>query len=162
MQNPPPPNQGGYGYGNQYGAPPPPPPSGMPPPTGGGGKTSLGGLDQNMAAMLCYLTMICCGLGIIVSLVFFITEKTSRFVRFHALQALFLAGLSIALSIVFSILQVILVSADLGVVALGLGIIRLLIGLALLGVCILCGIKANQNQMFKLPVLGDLAEKAAG
>ena len=159
MQNPPPPNQGGYGYGNQYGAPPPPP-SGTPP-GGGGGKTSMGGLDENLAAMLCYLTMICCGLGIVVSLVFFLTEKTSRLVRFHALQALFIAGVAIALSIVFTIIQVALVAADLSVVAFGLGLIRLLIGLAILGVCILCAVKAYQNQIFKLPVIGDMAEKMA-
>ncbi|HMF55969.1 MAG TPA: hypothetical protein VK619_06395, partial [Pyrinomonadaceae bacterium] len=143
MQNPPPPNQGGYG--NQYGAPPPPPPSGMPP--GGGGKTSLGGLDENLAAMLCYLTMFCCFLGIVVSIVFFVTEKVSRLVRFHALQSLFLAGVAIAISIVFAILQAILYSADLGIVALGLSIIRLLIGLVFFGVWILCAVKAYQNQM---------------
>ena len=66
MQNPPP----------NY--PPPPPPGG-----GGVGKSSTG-LDANVAALLSYI------LTWLTGLIFFLIEKESRFVRFHAMQAILL------------------------------------------------------------------------
>jgi uncharacterized membrane protein len=147
----PPQPQTGYGF-------PPPPPQGAPPGSGGpGGKSSLG-LDENLAAMLCYLTMLCCGLGIIVSLVFFLTEKTSRFVRFHALQGLLFGGLWVAIGFVFGILQAILNAADVGILGVGLLGIRAIIGLALIVFLIIAAIKAYQREIYKLPVIGDIAE----
>src|SRR5436190_14790220 len=71
-----------------------------------GGKTSIG-MDANLASMLCYLTMICCGLGIVISLVFFLIEKTSRLLRFHAMQALLYGGVWIVVGIVFRILSMV-------------------------------------------------------
>src|SRR5437667_6254116 len=71
----------------------PPPPTDAP-----GGKTGVG-MDANLASMLCYLTMICCGLGIIISLVFFIIEKTNRLLRFHAMQGLLFGGVWIVVGI---------------------------------------------------------------
>ena len=81
---------------------PPPPPSAEPQV----GQSSLG-MDANLASMLCYLTMICCGLGIVLSLVFFLIEKTSRLVKFHAMQALLYGGVWIVVGIVFRILSMI-------------------------------------------------------
>ncbi|HEX8069933.1 MAG TPA: DUF4870 domain-containing protein [Pyrinomonadaceae bacterium] len=148
MQNPPPdPN-----YGSAYPPPPPPPPPGGP--GAPGGKTSMG-LEPNVAAMLCYATMFVCGLGIIVSLLFFLMEKTSRFVRFHAMQALLLAGAAIVLSIVLSIIGVILSYAHLGVIEY---LLRLVCGLAFLVLWILGAIKAYQGETYKMPVVGDIAE----
>jgi uncharacterized membrane protein len=146
-----------------YGFPPPPTPPGAPPGgTGGpGGKTSLG-LDENLAGMLCYLTMLCCGLGIIVSLVFFLTEKTSRFVRFHAMQGLLFGGLWVAIGIVFGILQGLLNAADMGIFGVGLLGVRVVIGLALLVFLILAAVKAFQYQMYKIPLIGDIAENIIG
>src|SRR3954464_5177271 len=86
---------------------PPPTPSDAP-----GGKASIG-MDANLASMLCYLTMICCGLGIILSLVFFFIEKTSRLLRFHAMQALMYGGVWIVVGIAFRILM------SINVIALG-------------------------------------------
>lgn len=149
MQNPPPnpPN-----YGDPYN-PPPNAPQSTPP----GGKTSLG-LEANLAAMLCYLTMVFCGLGLIVSLVFFLVEKTSRFVRFHAMQALLLLAAGIVVSIALTILGAILSYLYLGFVAI---LLRLVVGLGFLVVWIMMAIKAYQGQFFKLPVIGDVAENIA-
>src|SRR5216117_4347059 len=69
-----------------------------------GGKASIG-MDANLASMLCYLTMICCGLGIMISLVFFIIEKTNRLLRFHAMQGLLFGGVWIVVGIAFKILS---------------------------------------------------------
>jgi uncharacterized membrane protein len=157
MQNPPP-DQQDYGYNTPYN---PPPSNPLTPPPGGGsgggphGKTSLG-LDANIAAMLCYITMILCGLGIIVSLVFFLVEKTSRFVRFHAMQALLLVAANIVISFVLRVFGGILGG---GFFSFGLS---LLISLGFLVLYIIAGIKAYQGDMYKLPVVGDIAENIAG
>ena len=138
-----------------YTPPPPPPETNAP-----GGQASIG-MDANLASMLCYLTMICCGLGIVISLVFFLIEKTSRLLRFHAMQALLYGGVWIVVGIVFRILSMV---AD---IALGdtLGIfvffgwlaVRLLVALVLLVFLIIAAIKAYQGQYYKLPILGNIA-----
>ncbi len=66
------------------------PPSGAP-----GGKTSLG-LESNVGAMLCYIANFLCCIGLVLAIVFLVTEKENRFVKFHALQSLFLALAQIA------------------------------------------------------------------
>lgn len=132
------------------------PPSGAP-----GGKTSLG-LDSNVGAMLCYIANFLCCLGVILSIVFLVTEKENRFVKFHALQALFLVAVQIVIGIIVSILGLFLNfafnAADLGILSffiiLGLRIILLLIFVIL---WIVAGIKAYGGQWYKLPFIGDLA-----
>jgi uncharacterized membrane protein len=135
---------------------PPPPPSTEPPI----GQSSLG-MDANLASMLCYLTMICCGLGIIVSLVFFFVEKTSRLVKFHAMQALLFGGVWVIVGIVFRILSMLVDIAlgdAIGVFAFfGWLAVRLLVGLVLLAFLIMAAIKSYQGQYYKLPIIGNIA-----
>ena len=134
--------------------PPTAPPSGAP-----GGTTSIG-IDANLASMLCYLTMICCGLGIIVSLVFFIMEKTNRLLRFHAMQALLFGGVWIVLGVAMRILSALLSIGDLDLglfIFWGLLLVRVLIALFLLILLILAAIKAYQGQYYKLPIIGNIA-----
>src|ERR1700756_1708059 len=99
-----------------------------------GGKTSIG-LDANLASMLCYLTMICCGLGIVLSLVFFFIEKTSRLLRYHAMQALLYGGVWVVVGIAFRILSGLVGIAlgdTIGVMAFwGLLLVRLFVALVL-------------------------------
>jgi uncharacterized membrane protein len=152
MQNPPP-DQQGYGYGAPYGAPPPNAP--MSPPPGGGGprdKTSLGGLEANLASALGY------PIGIVAILIV-VMEKQNRFARFHALQALLLYAAWIVICIVLGILIAILsmISDFLGI----LGIFFPLIGLVWFAALLFCAYKAYQGEVFKLPVIGDIAEKFA-
>jgi len=135
------------------------PPSGAP-----GGKTSFLNLDSNVAAMLCYILNFVCCLGLVLSIILVITEKENRFVKFHAVQSLFLAALQIAVGLVIGILGIILSLAlnafDLAWLAwlliLGLRFILLLIFLAL---WIMGGIKAYGGQWYKLPIVGELAWK---
>jgi uncharacterized membrane protein len=132
------------------------PPSGAP-----GGKTSLG-LDSNVGAMLCYIANFVCCLGVILSIVFLVTEKENRFVKFHALQALFLVAAQIVVGIIVSILGLLLNfafdAAGVGIlsffVILGLRLILLLIFVI---VWLVAGIKAYGGQWYKLPFIGDLA-----
>ncbi len=132
--------------------PPSPPPPGAP-----GGKTSLG-LESNLGAMLCYVANIVCCLGLILSIVFLVTEKENRFVKFHALQSLFLAAAFVALLIVVEILGLILGMVHLGLLATGLWFILVLIFLVF---WLLTGIKAYGGQWYKLPFIGDLASNIA-
>src|SRR5436190_20568876 len=81
----------------------PAPASGAP-----GGKTSFMELDSNLGAMLCYILNFVCCLGLVLSIIFVITVKENRFVKFHAVQSLFLAALQIAVGIVIGILGLIL------------------------------------------------------
>ena len=136
-------------------------PGGGPPSGAPGGKTSLG-LDSNVGAMLCYIANFLCCLGLVLAIVFLITEKENRFVKFHAVQALFLALAQIAVAIVVSliglVLELVLGMAHLGFIGwlmvLGLRIILLLIFAV---IWIMVGIKAYGGQWYKLPFIGDLA-----
>jgi uncharacterized membrane protein len=128
------------------------PPSGAP-----GGKTSLG-LDSNVGATLCYIGNIICCAGVILSVVFLITEKENRFVKFHALQNLFLTAAYVVLMILVQILSFVLDMARLGFISLlvswGLWVI---LGFIFLVLWILAGMKAYGGQWYKLPFIGDLA-----
>lgn len=137
----------------------PAPASGAP-----GGKTSFMNLDSNLGAMLCYILNFVCCLGLVLSIVFLITEKENRFVRFHAVQSLFLLALEIVAGIVIEILSVILGLAlhmvDMawisGLLTWLLGCLVLFIFLILV---IIGGIKAYGGQWYKLPIIGEFAWK---
>src|SRR5207237_2764060 len=73
-----------------------------------GGKTSFMNLDSNVGAMLCYIANFLCCLGLVLAIVFLFTEKENRFVKFHAVQSLYLACLQIAVGIIIGILGLIL------------------------------------------------------
>jgi uncharacterized membrane protein len=118
------------------------------------------GLDENIAALLSYV------FNWISGLVFFLIEKDSRLVRFHAMQSLILSVVffvgSIALYIAWIVLAIIgaLVHESLGaLVGLVVGLIIFVFFIACLIGWILGMIKAFQGQYFKLPVIGNFAEK---
>ena len=123
------------------------------------GKSSTG-LDENIAALLSYV------FGWVSGLIFFLIEKDSRLVRFHAMQSLLfnvLVGVvAIALWIVLFI--VFMIAAQLSsALATVLSLVSILVWgvflLAILAGFILCLVKAFQGQYFKLPVIGNFAEK---
>lgn len=132
----------------------PPPNYSEPGPGAGTGKSSTG-LDANIAALIAYIFTFLSGL------IFFLIEKESRYVRFHAMQALLLGAGFFILWIVLVIVNITLAFAS-GTLATLMGLISFLIWIGFLGVIILCCVKAYQGQWFKLPVIGDLAEKYAG
>ncbi|MFS8085092.1 MAG: DUF4870 domain-containing protein [Acidobacteriota bacterium] len=136
-------------------------PAGGPPSGAPGGKTSLG-LDSNLGAMLCYIGTIFCCAGVILSIVFLVTEKENRFVKFHALQNLFLVGAAVIVSIIVTIigmvLRIVFGMADLGIVAWLMTIgLRFLVLFIFVLIWIFAGIKAYSGQWYKLPFIGDLA-----
>jgi|SRR5579863_7850779 uncharacterized membrane protein len=111
---------------------------------------SGGGLTDNVAGMLAYIT-------IIPAILFLVIEpyNKSRFVRFHAFQCLFFA---VAWTVLWIGLNIIVHIPILGWLTI---LIWPLVGLAGLIIWIILLLKANQGQMWKLPVIGDLAEKQA-
>jgi len=108
------------------------------------------GMSDNVAGMLAYVT-------IIPAIVFLLVAPYNRnkFIRFHSFQSIFFTVAWIALSIALSILASIPV---LGWLTL---LIWPVIGLAGLAIWVILLIKANQGQMWKLPMIGDMAEKQA-
>ncbi|HEX8637070.1 MAG TPA: DUF4870 domain-containing protein [Pyrinomonadaceae bacterium] len=121
------------------------------------GKTALG-LDSNVGAMLCYMPV--CGISLIYSIIVLVTDKTNKTVRFHAFQSLLLTA-----AYIVGIIAVMLVGGMM-IAVTGSGILGSLVGLVymalILGFLILmilgC-VKAYQNGSFRLPVIGDLADK---
>jgi uncharacterized membrane protein len=107
-------------------------------------------MTDNVAGMLAYVT-------IIPAIVFLVMEpyNRSRFIRFHSFQCIFFAVAWTALWIVLSIIAHIPLLGWLTI------LIWPLIGLAGFVIWLVLLLKANQGQMFKLPVIGDMAEKQA-
>jgi len=115
-----------------------------------------GGLTENMAALLCYL-LFCIPGGVL----FLILEpyNKSKFVRFHAFQAIFFGVAVVVIDIVVSIFAGVL-SFGAGFWSLGYMLSRL-VSLVFFAGWIFLMVKAYSNEKFKLPVIGDLAEKQA-
>ncbi len=149
MQNPPPDQQG---YSNQYGTPPTNAPLSTPPGGGGASDKTAIGMDGKLTAALGY------PVGLI-ALIEIIIEKQNRFARFHAFQSLLLHVACWAVLFVIWIFLFILtlISSYLGL----LMILLLPLLLVYVGALFFCAYKAYQGQMFKLPVIGDMAEKFA-
>ncbi len=122
-------------------------------------KSALG-LDANITALLGYI------IGIVAIVLIFI-EKDNKFVRFHAFQSVFLVVAYIACIIGMMILGAIVLGVSMASSTLGsiLGLLMMLLWFAVifgfLGAIIYCAIKAYGGNQFKLPVIGNLAEKYA-
>lgn len=102
------------------------------------------GLTDNIAGALAYFT-------IIPAIVFLVVApyNRNRFVRFHSFQCLFLAVLWVALHFVVAFMPFIHF------------MLWSVLGLVGFVVWIICVVKAYQGQMWKFPVLGDIAEQQA-
>lgn len=121
------------------------------------GKTALG-LDTNVGAMLTYLPL--CGVSLIYSIIVLVTDKTNKMVRFHAFQSLLMTAVYVV-----AVVAVAIVGGGLAA-ATGSGILTSLvfllyfacIGIFLVLMIVGC-VKAYGNGSFKLPIIGDLADK---
>ncbi len=107
-------------------------------------EKSSTGLNANVAGLLCYLAWWVSGL------VFILIEKDSKFVRFHALQSIYVFGPITVASIILGWIPIL---------SFVLSPLVWLLGIVL---WIVLMIKAYQGEMFKLPWVGDLVEKKIG
>lgn len=108
------------------------------------------GMTDNVAGMLAYVT-------IIPAIVFLVVApyNRNRFIRFHAWQCIFLC---IAWTVLWIVLSIFAHIPFLGWLSI---LLWPLIGLGGLILWIVLLLKANQGKMFKLPMIGDMAEKQA-
>jgi uncharacterized membrane protein len=125
-------------------------PYSVPNPNAGSGAGTQSGLQKNVAGLLCYV------LGWVTGIIFYVIEK-DRFVRFHAMQSIFTFGALTVIRIILSIL----ISIGLWRILFLAALLNMLLGLATFAVWILLMVKAYQGKLYKLPIVGDMAEKYA-
>ena len=125
-------------------------------------KSALG-LDANVVAGLCYVGNLVCALGLILSIVTIVTDKTNKLARFHAFQSIFLSVLGFALGILYWIVAIvgIILDRSLGfpIFSLLLTLVVFLIALILFVGVVIAAIKAFQGQIYKLPIIGKFADQ---
>lgn len=99
-------------------------------------------MDPNTAAGLSYFTWVA-------GLIFFLIEKQNRFVRFNAMQEILLTVAVVVADFVLAFIPI-----------LGF-FLWPLVGLAGFVLWLICVINAFQGKYFKLPIIGDYAERFA-
>ncbi len=97
--------------------------------------------NENLMGAASYL------LGFVTGIIFLVVEKQSKFVRFHAMQSTILFG------------GIFIVNIALGFIPILGWLVGLLLSLAAFILWILCMWKAFQGEMYKVPYVGDIAEK---
>ncbi len=121
-------------------------------------NTTSTGMTNNVAGCLSYL------FGWITGLIFLLIDpyKNDKFVRFHAFQSIFFN-----VAVFGAWVAIFILSTILGFITRGLGFFLMgplltLVWIGVVVIWIICMVKAYGNQKFKLPFIGDLAEKQAG
>ena len=94
-------------------------------------------MEENIEGALCYL------LGWVTGLIFYLIEKDNEFVRFHARQS------------ILTFLPLFI----LGIVVSWIPFLGWVIGLLTFILWLVLMIKAYQGNKFKLPVVGNIAER---
>ena len=146
-------------------------------------KSSLGGLDANLMALLCYVAAFVIGLipgiryvAFLAPLALYFLEKGSRFVKFHAMQAFMLQLLYMLLNLILSLIgtAVLAGSATSLIMGSAVGLGTALGGGAIFGVligsvslvawvlAIVAAVKAYGYTEYEIPLLGGLARKLMG
>ena len=130
-----------------------------------GGKTALG-LDANIGAMLCYVANVVCYLGLVYSIIVIIQDKTNKLARFHAWQSILLFIVPTLILIAYIILAGIGIAIDsalgipiFSIIAMLLYFAIMLVFLAAFVFMILSAIKAYNGEIYKIPVIGNMADK---
>jgi uncharacterized membrane protein len=139
--------------------PPPGPQYSAPPQYGAAPQAApaAGGLTDNVAGLLCYIPFL---VGLVISIVFLVIDpyKQKKFVRFHAFQSIFFHVAMFAVGILGTI-----VGSMLSLISFSLSLLfstlMMVVWVGALVVVVLLMLKANQGQMWQLPVIGPLAEK---
>lgn len=117
---------------------------------------TVGALRENIAGALAYISFVPAVLFLVLD-----PYNKNRFVRFHSVQCLLLWAATIALAIALKLASVVLfIIPVLGPLLVLL--VSMVVGLAAVVIWFVLVIKAFQGEMFKLPMLGDLAEQYAG
>ncbi len=102
------------------------------------------GLEENVAGLLCYVA------GWISGLIFLLLETQNKFVRFHAAQSIVVFGLLSIIGFVF------------GWIPFFSLFMWPLVGALSFVLWIVLMVRAYQGVLYKLPVVGDIADSLAG
>lgn len=116
----------------------------------------VGVLRENIAGAFAYISFV-------PAVIFLVLDpyNKNRFLRFHSVQCLLLWAAAIAIAIALKLASVVLfIIPVLGPLLVLL--VSMVVGLAAVVIWFVLVIKALQGEMFKLPMLGDLAEQYAG
>jgi len=141
-------------------------------------KSSLGNMDANVLALLAYLATGIIGwipyLGYVawlVPLLIYFLEKQSWFVRFHAMQAFLLNIVNSLISFVLTVIVGGIITASainnyenaMGAIATvaGITVFVTIISLVFTIFAIIALVNAYQYKVYKIPVIGGIAEKIA-
>jgi uncharacterized membrane protein len=116
---------------------------------------TTGGIRDNIAAAMAYVTFI-------PAIVFLVTApfKKNRFIRFHAFQSLLLTLAAVLAGLVLKLIFLVL-----SLIPLGHLLLLLISAIVVLGCVILwlvLTVKALQGDLFRLPLIGGLAQRQAG
>ena len=103
-------------------------------------ETSIG-MDENIEGALCYV------FGWVTGIIFYIIEQKNEFVRFHARQS------------ILAFLPLTVFGWILGFVPVIGWVLLPLLWLLILILWIILMLYAYQGKMYKLPIIGDIAEK---
>ena len=106
-------------------------------------KTSLD-LDESVEGLLCYIV------GWITGIVFLVLEKENKFVRFHALQS------------VLTFLPLSVLAWVLGWIPFVGWALAALVWILTVILWLILMFKAYRGEKYKLPIVGDIAEKEIG
>lgn len=113
---------------------------------------TVGALPENIAGALAYF--------LIPAIVFLFVEPYSRnrFVRFHSFQCIAVYVAAVIVGAVLRILGFVMFFIPL-LGPLVVGLVSMIVGLGWFILWVVLVLKALQGEMFKLPVLGDFAER---
>jgi uncharacterized membrane protein len=124
------------------------------------GRTVKGNLDYKIASMLCYTPVFL--ISLIAPIVWLATEpQSNKLLRFHSIQGLLLFAAAVVLNILNSMVFGTLIGILGGAAWHLLTFLSSAIGLAFLGLSIYGMYQTYQGNDFRLPVLGDIAQKNA-
>jgi|GEM_PF-159657 len=114
-------------------------------------------MAPNVAGLVAYV------LGFITGIFLLVTEpyKSDRFVRFHALQSIFVSGVYVAIIILWSMVTGFFLGASFFALWRLIYLAWWVIRLAFFALWLLLMYKAYNNERFELPIVGPLAKKHA-
>ena len=131
---------------------PPPPPGGYPPPS-----TAGSGLSETAAAAIAYVTFI-------PAIIFLVIEPYNKIplVRFHSYQSIALTVVYFALWIVLTVLSVAMAFIPgFFVFSMIFHLLQLAIFIGFFVLWLMAIIKASKGEWYKVPMIGDWAQKQA-
>ena len=110
-------------------------------------------LEPGVAVLLAYL------LSLVGGIVIFMMEKENKFVRFHAMQSIILNIVALITFVILSVLMAIVTALTAGIGGICGIVLFPLLGVAFAVFALIAMIKGYQGEMYKIPLIGDFAEK---